>query len=133
MKTVFADAFYFLALLSDRDDAHVQAVEIAQSRRENVVTTTSVLTEVADALATAASRTLFPVLLHRVRNNPRTTIIPPSQELFDKGAELYAGREDKDWSLTDCISFVVMDEMEIQEALTGDRHFEQAGFTAMLK
>ncbi len=133
MKTVFADAFYFLALLNDRDDAHIQAVEIAQSRRENVVTKTSVLTEVADALATVASRTLFPMLLHKVRNNPRATIVPPSQDLFDKGVELYVGREDKDWSLTDCISFVVMDEMEIQVALTGDRHFEQAGFTALLK
>ena len=50
-----------------------------------------------------------------------------------RGVALYAERPDKDWSLTDCISFVVMRTMDITEALTGDRHFEQAGFTALLK
>ena len=50
-----------------------------------------------------------------------------------RGVALYAERPDKDWSLTDCISFVVMRKMDITEALTGDRHFEQAGFTALLK
>ena len=49
------------------------------------------------------------------------------------GIALYAERPDKDWSLTDCISFVVMREMDISEALTGDRHFEQAGFTVLLR
>jgi uncharacterized protein len=59
--------------------------------------------------------------------------VPPGQELFDQGVELYAARTDKQWSLTDCISFVVMRQYRVTEALTGDRHFEQAGFTAMLK
>ena len=52
---------------------------------------------------------------------------------FDEGVRLYVARPDKDWSLTDCISFVVMRERGITEALTGDRHFEQAGFVALLK
>lgn len=58
--------------------------------------------------------------------------MPPSRSLFDRGIELYNARDDKDWSLTDCISFVVMEEHGIKEALTGDRHFEQAGFRALL-
>ena len=61
------------------------------------------------------------------------TIVPLSSELLDAGLRLIANRPDKDWSLTDCISFVVMTRYEIQEALTGDQHFEQAGFKALLK
>jgi uncharacterized protein len=60
-------------------------------------------------------------------------IIPASQELFDRGVELFRQRADKDRALTDCISFGVMQEEGITDGLTGDRHFEQAGFRALLK
>jgi uncharacterized protein len=60
------------------------------------------------------------------------TIVPPTQTLFEQGIAYYAARADKDWSLTDCISFIVMAEQQITEALTGDHHFEQAGFRALL-
>jgi predicted nucleic acid-binding protein len=53
--------------------------------------------------------------------------------LFDRGLELYEQRPDKKWSLTDCISFVVMKDEGLQEALTGDEHFQQAGFAASLR
>jgi predicted nucleic acid-binding protein len=59
--------------------------------------------------------------------------VPASPELFQRGVELFRARPDKEWSLTDCISFVVMTEKGLSEALTGDRHFEQAGFHALLK
>jgi predicted nucleic acid-binding protein len=59
-------------------------------------------------------------------------IVPPGEELFSCGLALFSQRLDKDWSLTDCISFVVMERLGLQEALTGDRHFEQAGFRALL-
>jgi hypothetical protein len=52
--------------------------------------------------------------------------------LFERGLSLYLRRMDKDWSLTDCVSFVVMEEMALTDALTGDRHFEQAGFHVLL-
>jgi predicted nucleic acid-binding protein len=60
------------------------------------------------------------------------TIIEGSHELFQRGVELFASRTDKEWSLTDCTSFVVMEEQGLSEALTADRHFEQAGFIALL-
>jgi uncharacterized protein len=60
-------------------------------------------------------------------------IIKANDALFQAGMNLYRNRPDKGWSLTDCISFVVMREHAVQEALTGDHHFEQAGFTALLK
>jgi hypothetical protein len=53
--------------------------------------------------------------------------------LFDARVALYGERMDKDWPLTDCISFVVMQREGITDALTGDRHFEQAGFVPLLK
>jgi predicted nucleic acid-binding protein len=61
------------------------------------------------------------------------TLVASSAEVFERGCELHACRPDKGWSLTDCISFVVMEERGIHEALTGDHHYEQAGFTALLK
>jgi hypothetical protein len=60
-------------------------------------------------------------------------ILPASRPLLEEGLVLYESRPDKEWSLTDCISFVVMQKERIAEALTGDRHFEQAGFVALLK
>ena len=61
------------------------------------------------------------------------TIIPADATLYQAGVDLYGQRSDKDWSLTDCISFVVMRQRGIVEALTGDHHFEQAGLIALLK
>ena len=53
--------------------------------------------------------------------------------MFQRGLRLYEERPDKEWSLTDCLSFVVMKDENLREALTGDQHFEQAGFIALLK
>ena len=65
--------------------------------------------------------------------DPRTTVFPASQDLFDAGVSLYSRRQDKDWSLTDCISFAVMQQQGLTDALTADHHFEQAGFTLLMK
>jgi predicted nucleic acid-binding protein len=60
-------------------------------------------------------------------------IVPPEPELFERAIEFYGRRADKAWSLTDCVSFVVMADLGITDALTGDHHFEQASFRALLK
>ena len=83
-------------------------------------------------MASVGRRAAFLRLVDNVKNNPLCLIVPASQPLFDQGLALYAERPDKEWSLTDCISFVVMREHGLTEALTGDRHFEQAGFNALL-
>ena len=71
-------------------------------------------------------------MLEGLRASRRVEIVPLSQELLQRGLALFAKRDDKDWSLTDCISFVVMQDWDIHAALTGDRHFQQAGFSALL-
>lgn len=133
MNPVFADTFYFLALLRVDDAAHARALRLSRTRADPILTTVWVLTEVADALAMPGMREGFPRLLATLRADPACTIVPSTQSLFDQGVDLYAARPDKSWSLTDCISFVVMREYGATQALTGDRHFEQAGFTILLK
>jgi uncharacterized protein len=132
MSERFADSFVFLAMLNRADRMHASAVA-ALDNNDPLVTTTWILTELADGLCAVRSRMLFVTLEAQLRNNTRVTIIPPDRRIYDAGLELYRQRPDKDWSLTDCISFVVMRERGIVEALTGDRHFEQAGFVALLK
>ena len=132
MSAVFGDTFYFLALLNERDTAHSRALEFAESSR-GLTTTVWVLTEVGDACSAPGNRAVFLELLDMLKASPDARIIEASPELFDRGVELFRQRPDKEWSLTDCISFVAMREAAIDEALTGDHHFEQAGFRALLK
>jgi predicted nucleic acid-binding protein len=62
---------------------------------------------------------------------PHVTVMPQTHESFSQGLELYRQREDKGYSLTDCISMVVCREHHIQHVLTKDHHFEQEGFTLL--
>jgi predicted nucleic acid-binding protein len=132
MNAVFADTFFFLALLNDRDEAHKRALRF-EAVAAQLVTTAWILTEVGDAFSAPENRTVFLQLLETLRDSPDVRIIAPTRELFERGVEMFRQRPDKEWSLTDCISFVVMADENITDALTGDRHFEQAGFRALLK
>ena len=131
MNRVFADTFYYLAMLNSRDAAHQWSRAFSATTGVATVTTSWVLTEVGDAMTGLRRRSAFLFMLADLRRNPLCTIVRPSQKLFDQGLDLYSPRLDKDWSLTDCISFVVMEEHGLHEALTGDRHFEQAGYRAL--
>lgn len=131
MRTVFADTFYYLALLSKDDAAHLRAVRIVPDLDLVVVATAWVLTEVADAFCEPGQRRVFMELLKTLRADPDVTLVPPNEEIFEAGLDLYGRRSDKDWSLTDCISFAVMETHGLSEALTADHHFEQAGFKAL--
>jgi predicted nucleic acid-binding protein len=133
MTPLFADTFYYLALLSPNDQTHARAVALARRLIGPVVTTAWVLTEVADAMAAPALRPVFLGLLQALRADLETEVIAPDPDLFERGLDLFAKRPDKAWSLTDCISFTVMAERGLADALTGDHHFEQAGFRALLR
>ena len=131
MTPVFADSFYYLALMNPDDDDHHRALELSDSLWQPVVTTVWVLTEVGDAHAGPALRPNFLRLLKLLRTDPTCTILPPSPELFEAGVKLFSDRPDKSWPLTDCISFAAMSQVGITEALTDDHHFEQAGFRTL--
>ncbi|MFI5381207.1 MAG: type II toxin-antitoxin system VapC family toxin [Tepidisphaerales bacterium] len=66
-------------------------------------------------------------------SDPSVTVVRASAELFERGRELFRNRPDKDWSLTDCLSFVTMEGHGLRDALTADHHFEQAGFNVLIK
>jgi predicted nucleic acid-binding protein len=133
MRTVFADTFYFLTLLDSKEKQHARAVSVARDTGLRLVTTEWVLAEFGDAYCHPNDRADFVSLYRSLTNHPRVKIIPATTALFQRGVEFFGQRQDKNWSLTDCLSFVSMQEEGITDALTGDKDFEQAGFTVLLK
>jgi len=132
VSAVFADTSFYLALLRGDDPVHPRA--LAESRAgHSIVTTEFILLELGNACARATDHADFLALVAGLRASPRATIVPLGSQLLERGMQLMGERQDKDWSLTDCISFVVMKEHGIQDVLTTDKHFEQAGFVALLK
>lgn len=133
MKVVFADTFYFIALLNQHDQHHPWAVEAARGLNFRLLTTHWVLAEVADALCSPAVRPRVHRFIEELSSNPAVEVMADPLRGFHAGLSLFGRRSDKAWSLTDCISFAVMESQGIREALTGDRHFQQAGFVTLLR
>ncbi len=96
------------------------------------MTTEFVLLELADALCKPSQREEVLTLWSVVETDPAFRLVHANPELIERGRTLYRERADKEWPLTDCISFVVMRDHAVSEALTADHHFEQAGFKALL-
>lgn len=130
---VFVDTVYWLALMNPNDTWHRHALDWAARISEPLVTTDAVLTEVGDAFCRVDRRRWATEAIRNVQADPDITSVPGSLDLFQRAFELYTSRTDKDWSLTDCMSFVVMKDKGLQRALTTDLHFSQAGFQALLR
>jgi len=133
MKAVFADTYFFLALLDSKEPRHLDAVAASRDQNLILVTTDCVLIEFGDAYCDPRDRGDFIAMYQGLVGNPRVRIIATERRLFERGVELFEQRPDKKWSLTDCVSFVVMTDEGILEVLTGDHDFEQAGFKVLLK
>ena len=132
---VFVDTAAWIALINQRDALHNSALEISKNLRQkqaSLVTTEFVLLEVADGLCNLPIRLNTINFIDGLYQLPKLKIIRLDKILFDAGWQLYKQRLDKEWSLTDCISFVVMRYESITQAFTSDRHFEQAGFMKLL-
>ncbi len=133
MKAVFADTSFYLALLNDNDQYNAIARNVSALVTGRMMTTAWVLTEVADALSKPGHREIAAQFLSILRSDNRVLIEPADDDLFEQGLQLYTVRKDKHWSLTDCISFIVMDRYNLKDALSADHHFEQAGFVILMK
>ncbi len=133
MSPCFADTFFFLALLNRADQQYYRrALELNRVDRP-IVTTAWVLLELADHLCDLRNRALVSQIRQAINEDDRFQVQPASQLVLDRATRLYDSRPDKDWSLTDCTSFIVMNDLGITEALTADHHFEQAGFAIIMR
>jgi predicted nucleic acid-binding protein len=134
---LFLDSAYAIALSSPKDEYHKQAVILAEQiecQQMRLITTRAVVLEIGDALARSNYRREAIKLLSSFEKDVDfVQIVPISERLYERGFQLYRSRQDKEWGITDCISFVVMWERGLTKALTTDRHFQQAGFQALLR
>jgi len=133
MKVTFADTSFLVALVRKKDQSHARAHAWERHLAGRLLVTEYVLVEFGDACARGELRRRCPRYVKLLRANPAVTIVPASPALFDEGLRLFETRGDKAWGLTDCISFCVMRANKVQDALTADVHFEQAGYRALLR
>ncbi|HPO16116.1 MAG TPA: PIN domain-containing protein [Candidatus Hydrogenedentes bacterium] len=132
MTRVFADTSFYVAMLNKADTFHARANDFASAYIGETITTEYVVVELGNWLSRSSARSQYHTLIKELYADPYTIIVPAEHAILNSGVELYAQRSDKYWSLTDCISFVVMSRFGLQDALTTDHHFHQAGFNLLL-
>ena len=133
---VFLDTAYAIALSSESDKHHKRAMDLAEQLEKTgtrLITTRAVQLEIGNALSKQRYRHAAIRLLDSLEADPMVKIIPLSEKLYAQALQLYRERQDKEWGLVDCISFIIMTKRSLTEALTADEHFQQAGFRALLK
>ena len=133
---VFCDTAYAVVAASASDRYHSRAVSLAHQLKAadaRLITTRAVIVEIGNSLSRQRFRQGAARLLAAFEADPMVEIIPLSEELYTQAFDLFRSRPDKEWGLTDCISFVVMQQRGITDALTSDLHFQQAGFRALLR
>jgi uncharacterized protein len=134
MSKVFLDTSYAVALSARNDQNHERAAELAKQLRTSdthFVTTRAILLEIGNALSQVRHRQAAVRLLTALENDPKVEIVP-SNDLYRRAFEIFRERVDKEWGLIDCMSFVVMSDQGLTDALTADKHFHQAGFHPLL-
>lgn len=132
---LFVDTSYIVALFNPRDIHHQRALEIAETIADSqtpLMTTDAIFIEVLDGLSKLSTRKLAFRVIHELQQDSEIEMIPINSMLLNQATALYLARMDKEWGLTDCISFIVMQQRGITRALTTDHHFEQAGFQVLL-
>ena len=135
IKKAFLDTSFVIALISVSDKNHQRAVKISEEIKSNntsLTTSMAVVFEIGNSLSKLQYRKQASTLLSALETDEQINVMPVNQNLFQKALNLFVDREDKEWSLTDCVSFIIMKELKINYALTNDKHFVQAGFDILL-
>ena len=132
MGNVLADTVFWAAIIVKQDQYHSRASRWAVRIGGKMITTAPILLETANLLSRVAWRHHAVRLVDHLQQREDVEVVPISADLWNRGWDLYRNRMDKEWSLTDCISFIVMQDHDITCALTADEHFQQAGFEALL-
>ena len=128
----FLDTLFVIALINPRDQYHSKAAELAAKyEAQPLLVTDAVLLEIGNGLARNYKQEAIEVI-EGFFDSEEAEIVHLTPELFQRAFDLYKKYKDKDWGLIDCISFVVMTDAGVTEALTFDQHFQQAGFKALM-
>jgi predicted nucleic acid-binding protein len=133
-QTLFADSFYWIALIFLRDAFHSAVVAFSRNlAAARLVTTDEVLTEFLNHFAALGPywRHTTAAFVHVVRSNPQVEVLPQTRADFDAALAMYESRLDKDYSLTDCRSMAALRSLGISDVLTSDHHFTQEGFRVL--
>lgn len=136
MKTVFVDAVYWIAMAIPRDPWRAAAEEAERKLGPaKLVTSDEVLTEFLTALSRGGPRVRLTAVnsVRALMTEPEVRVVPQTAESFRAALHRYEARPDKAYSLQDCASMNVMEAHGIDAILTNDRHFEQEGFTVLMK
>ena len=129
----FIDTCFITALVSERDELHAKAIELSETYRgQRFLLTDAVLLEAGNALAKKYRDEVIEII-DGFQNSADVEIARLDPEVFESGFNLFKQHRDKFWGLVDGISFVVMRERGVNEALTFDQHFVQAGFRALMQ
>jgi uncharacterized protein len=133
LRTIFIDTQFVIAVGNQRDQHHGRAMDLTEScSGSRFVITESVILEIGNALAGKGEEYAIEKIDQFIESDD-VEFVRLTPELFDEGYSLYKSHRDKEWGLVDCISFVVMRKAGIEEALTFDQHFVQAGFRALMR
>ncbi|MBN4001304.1 MAG: type II toxin-antitoxin system VapC family toxin [Nostoc sp. LPT] len=133
INKIFVDTLFVVALINQRDQYHQRASELADSlETQLLITTDAVLLEIGNALARNYKNEAVEIIEHFFGSD-EVEIVRLTPELFAQAFTVYKTHQDKAWGLVDCISFVVMKQAEVSQALTFDQHFVQAGFQALMR
>ncbi|CAN2042247.1 PIN domain-containing protein [Candidatus Magnetomoraceae bacterium gMMP-15] len=131
-KSVFMDTGFLIALIDNSDTYHEIAIESYRNlimKKWPIITTEAILTELGNALSKLRWRQIAYKWITSIKKSKTIfTVIPVKNEIFDKSLKFYGSRLDKEWGLTDCISFIIMQENSLTHALSTDHHFKQAGY-----
>lgn len=133
---VFVDSSALIALGNRRDEYHKLAkkrFKEIEDAKKKFITTHGVILEVANTFSSAKYKPIAIRLIEHVSQSEKWKIRNIDNELMEKGVEEFKRMKDKDWSLVDCISIIISKEHQIIDVMTNDHHFEQAGFTILLK
>jgi predicted nucleic acid-binding protein len=130
---IFVDTGYLLALLNPRDELFQRAQRWSLAIDESLVTTEYVLWELINSFSDPIDRPKAHAAVREICSSANWELIYATPELFSQGLSVHQSRLDKHWSLTDCVSFFIMQQRSLQRALAFDQHFEQAGFEALLR
>lgn len=136
MKTVFVDTSALIAIGNRRDFFRPQAISVRNDLKETksrFVITNAVLLEFGNAFSPLSLKPVAVKLIEAVRQSAKWSCINIDDALMKKGMELYKRMHDKEWGLVDCTSIVIARDMGINDIFTADHHFEQAGFSILLK